>query len=367
MFDLFSYLTAERPRSLIPDWDYIRRYYNDTEIPKFMKYYRSTLYPVPSNHLLVKMVQLADLPFVLDYETYIERARYKARNVCAGTNVCHPVVNGKLFQPGVFYNSRCKEVIIGHGERFDVDKAVTDWESLEPIRVLRHDFSDLSLPRLNGDYPVYKDTFAVIAINIPMLLLQYRRYMEEMGIREDGEIDPISTFVGRYPITNALRSHLDWCVWNRWACFCRAEKTDRISKNVHPFVTLDFGPRMDGVWRKLGDTFFDRKPSFTDMLRIVPMVSKNTMYERVKLPDFVQTRYVNWGIGIALLPIIGYLVDLNHQFENPINEPYLNQIRRDLMRVTHDNVFRQYLPVAAYKAIEDYVDTMIKDKIGEQT
>lgn len=367
MFDLFSYLPAERPRQLIPDWDYIKRYYNDTEIPKFINHYQENTYPTASNHLLVKIIQTANLPFAMDYDTYVEKARYAGRRISNGVGICHPTANGRMFHPGVFYNSRSYEVIIGHGERFNVDDAVKNWRELSPIRVLRHDFSDLSMARLNGNYPVLKDSVAVIAINLPMLLLQYRRFSEEEGKNAQGSIEPLSAFAGRYPITNALRSHLDWCVWNRWATYCRGEKFDKVSGNTHPFATIDFGPRMDRVWGKLGDTFFDRKPSFTDMLRVVPMLSVDTMYERVKLPDIVQTRYVNWGLGVALLPVIGYLVDLNTQFANPINEPYLNQIRRDLMRITHDNVFRQYLPRKVYLDIDEYVQTMIKNKIGEQT
>lgn len=362
MFDIFTEVTAEKYKSKLPAWDYIKRQLNDVALPKIESYYRGRPHPVPNQHLIVSLLRTMNIPISMPYMEYVFRSMDAAGQACSSLRISHPISTGQLWESGVFYNNRCKEIIVGHSERFDVDDAVKNWRSLEPIKVLRHDYSDLSFSRCDGKYSVTKEGWAVISINVPMLMLQYRRWLETEAVHENGSTASSAVFVGCYPITNMVRSHVDLCIWNRWVAYCRGLPFDS-ARDRHPFGMPDMSSRIDDCWPKLADVFYEKTLSFQDMLRFVPLVSVDSMHDRAIMPKAAPTRNVTWAFAIALLPIIAYVVDLNIQFDNKTNTRYLNELKRDLIQIASDNLFRRYLPRDAYLEIRSYVQTAIEDRL----
>lgn len=362
MFSIFEERSAERYKSKVPAWNYIKDRLNGVNIPTVLNYYHSNPYPVQNQHLLVRLIQTMNLPFSMDYDEYIFRASSKTPRLCGPLGITHSVTTGKLWQPGVFYNDRCKEIIIGHSERFDTEYAVKNWKDLQPVTVLRHDYSDLSFSRQDGNYPISKDAWAVIAINVPMLMLQYRRFMETQGILPNGSRLSNGVFVGMYPVTNMLRSHLDLCIWNRWLAFCYDKDADE-QRSKHPFGMPDLRTHINSIWPVLADHFYKKTMSFQEMLRFVPMVSKDSMFDRTQMPQVAPTKNITWAIAVALLPAIAYVVDVNIQFDNTTNASEINQLKLDLIRIASDNLFRRYLPRDAYLEISNYIKEHIDDRI----
>lgn len=346
MFDVFQGPLAVQGTHRNSDWDFIHRGVNN-ELKRLRDYYHRTIFPVPTSHLVSQIIEMLNIPLMMSYREYIDRAVDGAGRVCLSMRIAHSVSQG-IVRKGVFYNNQCDEILIAIDEKFDVEKAVANWRELEPIRVFNHPYSDFTMARCNGKYPVNKTGVAVIFINVPMLMLQYRRWVEEESVMESGSIHPIANFVGQYPITNMVNSHLDVVLWNRFVNLCRAEANDIVHGYQHPIPFINYSGRIDPYVKRTAFHLLDQKPTMGQLMKLFPLFTQANMLEHMQEPGIYMTRYVAWGMIVGWMPIVGFLMEFSNQYENIANGNYVNGIVREFNRYRQDNMFKRYMPEEVY-------------------
>lgn len=335
MIDLFSTLPGyDRGIVSVPQFIYVKEGLQKA-VDKLTAYYHEAALNVRNEHILVKLINSLNVSLNRDFVNYLDVAADNAMNVSRVMGFTSSTVYGRVFERGYFYGDGVKEILILDDTVPEDLSEASDWKSLMPVRVLRHPFTDMSLDIPDGTYNGSNEGgLAVISINVPTLLAQYRGW--HFNEKFEGQaIDTIHQFVRRYPITNMLSSHLDVALFNRMDALFRGEPVAKF-RSVHPTPIIDYTERLDDVLRRYLDIMHRHREMFDQTLLHMPVVCAPTMLHAMRLPQILALRQVKWALILARLPLIRFLVKLDRETDNPMNTAYINRIRMSVRQIKND-------------------------------
>lgn len=328
----------------IPQFVYVRGSYN-REIAKVVEYYQNNVKWIANQHPLIRLMLSLNVSMKRDYQNYVDVISDATMRIAGPFRFTTATNHGALFTNGDFYNRNVVEVVIINDDEFDIQAAIDGWRELQPIRVLRHPFTDLSLGRCDGNYTWSDEQgIAVISVNICMLAFQYRRWCEEEAVSDiSGNREAIHQFFSRYPITNMIYSHVDVCYFNRLTATYRNEPVAAYIK-AHPFFVVDYSAKVDDVIQKQLAIEEGRQLTFDHMLISIAEISTRNLFEAMALPNVVLTRQVKWALIIARLPLIRFLVRFNQLSGNAKNTFYIAKLRIAIREIRNDHLLHGSLP-----------------------
>jgi hypothetical protein len=359
MYDLFEDAPdTNRGEIVIPQFVYAKGSYG-RELAKVTAYYRDNKRNVPNSHLLVRLLLSLNVSMQRDIQNFVDVATDVGMKISSGLRMTSSLNHGFVFTPGVFYGENAMEIIVADDTPFDVYQSETTWQDWQPVRVLRHPFTDLSMALPDGRYePSQKKGLAVISINIPMLAAQWRYWLkEEKGIdkpRTEAQ-QTIHQFIAAYPIPNMVYSHTDICYFNRMVSMYLEEPVEGFVR-THPFNVIDATDKVDDAIAKYLVSLHNRHNTFDQILSSTPALCSDKLFDVMRLPEVAPTRQVKWALVIARLPLIRFLLKLNAFSDNEKNSWYLTKLRYDIREIRIDRVLASTLPVAVYDELERFID-----------
>lgn len=358
MYEFFE-RSALRNRGAIsaPFFSYIREGVTN-ELGKVVAYYRERSLASRNDHILVQLLRHLNISMQRDLYSYVGAAEDRMASVARTFRITSALNVGKVFVPGDFYGAGA-EILIADDTEFDIENAMLNWRELEPVKVHRHPFTDMSCALADGHYKGSKETgLSIISIHFAKLAIQYRGwYMEERkGL--DGITEPIGQFVWRYPIVNLVRSHMDIVLFNRLSYHHRGFQLAPY-RRVHPFNIIDYSVRLDGVMDKLIDGVLDRQRTFEEYLLNLPSFRFENILPTFELPDVVPTRQVEWALVLARMPLIIFLLSVGGDRQHPANRHYINRIRETLWEIRNDRGLVNVIPTDLYNEFEMQKQTFI--------
>ena len=342
--------------SITPDWKYLRSGLL-ANLKTVMTYYRVYTGKVDASHFLIKLINTVGVSRSLPTDRFYANCMMKTIGIASANKMTTPANNGDIFD-GVFYGKGTREIIIGHSEPFDYDEAALNWQDLEPIKVLKHPKSDLNLNLPTGEVTSNETGTAVIAINIPMLALQYKqwKYLEDLRALKAGD-NPrgITHFLFNYPLVNMMPSHLDVCVFNRAYNLLNGIPFGE-SRVRHPFYMTDFSKRLNDVQLNQLDILRNSmNKRFDTLLQTMPVPVAGTLSELAELPDIAQTRQVIWALVLARLSMLSFLFKVTKLRPREINAAEVNRIHWKLSLYKTEKALQRILPGDAFNdAMIDY-------------
>lgn len=363
LFDWFNTAPlAHTGRIVLPQFNYLKQEMLQN-LETVSHYYHNTLFDVKNDHVLVKMLELFNANIDRDLASYVERAEDQADEIAStlGLTCIHKF--GSVFFPGPFYG-HAYEVILVDDRDFDPVDAYKNWKDQQSVKVLRHPYNDLSIPRLDGNYKGSQERgVAVISISVPLLAVQFKAWWHEERRRGETQIEKrIHEFVAMYPLTNMIYSHLDIALFNRLSAhlFYGAD-TDELMpfKRCHPFYLIDVTKRMDFTLEKEIETLKRNRMRFDQLLEYIPAISATDLRSVIELPKTAPLRYVTWALILARLPLIRFLVRLNVVTDAHENNWYLNRLRMYLITLQQSKGWAQ---VSSVPVLHD-IDSMIANDI----
>jgi hypothetical protein len=360
MYNLFNLMApAGQGVHKDPAWLYVRDGLKRS-LGTVISYYRKHPMAVQSSHFLVRLLHSITVPQSMNLERYYDNVDAMALNMSMALKMTSPIYRGHLFD-GVFYGQDCPEVLIAHTDAFDPFEAHRNWQNLCPVKVLRHPKSDLGMNLPDGTHSGSETGLAVIAINIPMLAIQYRafRLNEEML----ADINPesqrsIMQFIHMYVLPNMLFSHLDIALFNRMENHRKGAPLGETTKQ-HPFYLTDFTDKVDRVQEGILHNLQRAGKDFTGILRSVPLVTKDTLERAMALPDVAPTRQVLWGLVLARLPILTFLFSVLEDGPGMRSRTEVNRVLRAIQQWKTDQLLRTMLPVEEYLFAQDEIDNIL--------
>lgn len=314
------------------------------EVYRLTAYYHSRVYAVKNEHLLCRLINLCMAPMDYSPERFMDvvttRAPYIARNLGLTDSI-----NIGKFHKGVFYGD-IQELIFDTYDSFDLAWAATNWEKLTPITVLTHPVSDFGLTPLTGKKRSTATGFAAIQINIPMLVFQYRCFLNRVvNLLDDTQKANygVQHFVHQYPITGMLKTHTELVCWNRMKnLFYGLPDSRPISLN--PIAITDMSRKVDDVMEQVLRKIIDANMPYEGMLNNVPSLFETDMQEMLLMPHMSLTRQVWWALFFTRLSDMAFLVDIGGVNGRKLNQQALNNFKVATQRFESDGALRNNLP-----------------------
>lgn len=362
MLNLFGLPTSTTSGiASVPFWDYLKTGLQQN-LQLTTTYYRRFPVRIDSSHLLVKLLNavgvLKNQPVDLFYN-YLSSRGLKAAMACRMTS---SISKGELFQ-GVFYGPDCHEIIIAHDDDFDPVWVSENWTTLRPIQVLHHPYSDLGLYVPNGQVSSLEEGLAVIAINVPMLAIQYREfYNRETEIAETSGENPrsIMHFLGAYPINHMLYSQLDVTLVNRlYNLSFGIPLSESVKK--HPFYLTNYEDKLNQVQEQYLEILSRKNQNFNGVLSSIPMVTASNLLEFSKVPDMAPTRQVIWGLILSRLKLLALVSKLSQKSSRTMSGSEANQLLKLFTLYNTDKVFQAALPPDLYFDAKHDIDEIVQD------
>ena len=347
MIDLFSKeFTTRYPVVSIPQLDYVKRGLQH-DFHKLQAYYTSTNRRVANQHILARLLESLTVSLRRQPEHYADLVAEVAPGLYTGLGLISPTTRGTVHNIGTFYNRNVVEVLIAADEDFDPVRATEHWQHLEPVKVLRHPYNDVSMALPDGTYPACNaNPLAVIAINVPMLAIQYRAWRLSAGrVREDGTEPPVHVFIHNYVLVNMVLSHVNIALQNRLIAQYRSEQVAPYFR-AHPCAMIDFTERLDDALRLLVPRYRSTRMHNAEALRNMIAIDGPSMLEALKLPTIAPTRNVNWALLVSRLPVMQWLIEMGRANNTQMNVGDIGQFKLMLREMANSNGLGQGLPLS---------------------
>jgi hypothetical protein len=360
MYQIFDFdLTASPGKVYAANWNYLRTGLQ-ANLGKVIGYYRRAPMTVPSDHFLIRLLQSITVSKHLPIERYYDNVDgLFSLNLGMALKMTSSISTGHLFK-GTFYGPGCDEILIAHTADFDAKAGEKNWENLRAVRVLRHPRSDLELLLPDGTKTGVEEGLAVVAINVPMLAVQYRSFWlrEEYLADLYGESPRgINEFVHMYVLPNMLPSHLDYVLFNRINNLARGAPMGAPLKK-HPFYLTDFTQKLNATQTMLLDNLGKVTKSFGETLFNIPAIEQPTMQQVMTVPAMAPTRQVIWALGIARFPAIDFLTRTALEGGITKNGQEINRLRQTIRMYESSALMKTQLPADVYDDVQLELQTI---------
>lgn len=333
------------------------------DLDKVIRYYNTHTMSVASDHILAHVLLNINVPLSLNIDRYYSNVMNNANDLSRVLGFSSSVNYGRLFK-GKFYCRDNVELIFSVIEDFDYEEALTNWRTLEPIKVMRHPFSGLGLPFPNTKKNSSDNGLCITEINIPLLCIQYRsfRYAERALFNENPDYVErnLYQFIHMYPLANMLRSYQDMVLFNRMNCLSYGIPFGE-DYYRHPFHITDWRDRLNKSQVIILDYIKKGAYDFTMMLRSVPMLTCGDLETFSKLPDVVLTRQAMLTLFSSRLNIIAWIMKMNRDsfYNNNKNNDVINRLNRYFIRIKYNNQLGIKKESGLYKALEEDLSDVI--------
>ena len=325
-----------------PGLDYLTRMFQQ-ELSKVVNYYHSRVFGVKNSHLLMHVINHCMAPMEYTDDRFLASVRVKAATVASSLQMTSDTSRGKLFN-GVFYGEGNSEIIYYTDEYFDTQYAINNWKSLQPIKVITNSISDCSMLIPIGKNISNKIGLAVISINIPMLMLQYKYFMKEQiaqFIDSQSLIDD-RHFLHMYAIPNMLYSQTDYMVINRLKnMYYGIDNSKPMFR--HAIAVIDLSDKLDNLLADNLEYISNVKMKYEGIMKSLfsPVIGSQEV--ACQLPDMPPIRQIEWAKMLSRLELIEFLLDVGGEKNYSLNRVHINSLQRELRRLNRQNIFETIL------------------------
>lgn len=354
-----SFLSDNKPNRggmVVPQMFTIRRSFM-LNLLNLTKYYREHEFYLPNDHLLKMLLLNLGVSGDSSLLEYVDAVRDRIQTLSRMYKLSGSANTGKVLDKSMFLNDRVQEIVVLHGESFDVDEAAANWKELEPVKFLDHPHTDISFAIPDGTYKSDEMGAAVISINLPLLALQYRMWAKAELVKAKPR--KVSSFIVAHPLNNAIRSHVDIAISNR--LFNIVSKTPNLNKPKWRATSMalpDYTSSVDNVLAAYSSIIERRQPTFYDILHNIPTLTGINFTYRAKLPEVIITNSVSWALYAAVIKKLVLAFRVTEQRGLAINQNVINEVSWITKRLDNNKIFSYGYPgelIELYDELQDRV------------
>lgn len=347
MYSLFNSPPSFNPGlSKVTGWNETRRNVLD-EMNKLARHYRFTSQWSRNINVLNRILESLDISPNKDKNYVAEMAREDFSQMVGQFGMYSSIVTTRNPPVSQFYNQQGLELLVYDDSYFDANAARMNWENLEPIKILEHPFDDIHLSLPDDTYRSQNNQqgLVVISINVAMLVVQLHYWVENNTKLTDDVYAQTAQFLTRYPIFNAMKSHLDISIRNRFFRLYNNEEVSNFLK-VHPPAIRDYSQLLDNSLRNTCKVLRESSMTYDEVLQQIPAVSYGNQRQVIMLPRIAPTRSVKWVLDMTRIRTIYNLIRyenaqefnprVSNQSRSPRNVDTRAYIKRRLAIMSND-------------------------------
>jgi hypothetical protein len=348
---------ASFPKYEPPGWPYVKGLILANLI-KVKRFYRLNPTAVPSNHILVRLLQSSAIPQHMDLNRYYDNVQGLSLNLSAALFFTSSAHEGKLTH-GNFYNG--PEILLADFSDFDYVSEDKNWQDTQAVQVEYHPYTDLNLILPEKiRYPETKGV-SVIRINIAKLLVQYRAFrLQEEQIAEITGLEQRSIyhFIRMYVLPNMLDTHLDYAVINRLNCLMDGIEIEP-TKWKHSFYLNDVSAKVDQCLQYEVDFYGKVSRDLRTLVNTIKLFGKDYLIDLVEIPDMALTYQVTWALVLMRLPTVDLITRICPTTANSTNRAFTNSLFKMVTVLRTNKSLINHLPFEARIDTETLCDRIL--------
>lgn len=308
-------------------------------------YYATRILTVPNQHLLNRILTTGMPPIDYPLERFLEVANARSPYVAKHFQLTSSIEVGKAHKD-VFYGQGCTEFILsveGYINPFGDMSAVYGTPCL---KVLTQPTSELSYAVPNGQRYSDATGLSVVSIDIPKMLVQYRRFvLQKRHLASQGVETNSSTlrFIETQLLPQLLDSHLDSAWFNRVMNAYYGGDGDDGARKL-PMVLTDYTKHLDATAQDIVNRLKKSRSMYGHALQNIPALFSKNMMEFLQLPDTAYTRQVWWLLVLSRFKAMKFLTDIGGAAGVRVNRTYVNQLQIDISRLLRNGIPQGVLP-----------------------
>lgn len=307
-------------------------------------FYKTRPFAVRSEHILARLLNNLGVPYSLNLDRFHDIVDTRALAASASFRFTSSLNKGQMFK-GVFYGEDSEEVLMAIDDVFNPFQVYKDWKNTSAVTVLAHPKSDLGLTLPNGKRSGTETGLSVIAINIPMLAVQFKAFLDDQtkNFLEKGlPTHTVAQFIHMYVLPNMLDSQLEVALFNRAYNLVMGAPMGEETKK-HPFFLLSYTKQVDNSYSQVIDYLKENDRHYKIALKSFPGVSTKDFEILLKTPDNTPTKQVVWAEFIARIRALEFLVRLSPSNGNKLNRSENNLFYRTLKLYQNDNTLESVM------------------------
>ena len=306
------------------------------EHAKLQNYLIARKFILPSDHVLVNIVKNMNVSFKRDLVDYVECVYDKVPSLESmyklSSSMQHTLPSHKTY----FYNPGCKEIIISVREYFDINEAMANWKTMEPIRVMSHPFTDISYTPIVGKYVSGNNQgIAYIYLDITKLMFQYRMWVRDC-LKNNRNVESVDKFLIDYPLFNMSKSHMNVTMFNRAYNLLMNKPNDPFNLKVG-IALLDVTKDADNALKPFLAQIIKSPVRFDEIIQNFP-VAYGEFIDCIALPDMARTRQIKPILLASRLKIFEFLLTVNSLQGGSVNRSWLSKISVELKYLDTENI-----------------------------
>lgn len=308
-------------------------------IDTVIEYYSMKERTVPNNHLLVKLIKNMNIDLNLSDIEYFKNINAIALRVSSNLGIVSDIGPGVVYS-NLFYGKDTKEILVYKDTDIDIFDIRNNWKTYSSIKSTYHtlDNLDLTLPCYT-EYDNGEDIFTY-EIDVVGLLLQYKQWYKER-LQFDRDINP-ARFVAQIVSPNIVKSVLDISLFNRFTNIYNGISTSELDDN-HPFLLIDVNDKVDDIFKDIVEEVKDRNISYIELLKNIPAVSEDDMYEVLRLDVKFYTAQSKWVTLVSRVSFIKEIIEISGNNGLKRNKDLLNSIPSWLKELKRNNLTNNVL------------------------
>lgn len=318
-------------------------------------YYKSKPFAVKSQHILVKLLNNIGVSYNLSLDRFHSIISAHSLNLSMVFKMTSSLYTGNIFR-GIFYGEGTSEILMAIDDTFDPYEVKKNWMNTKAVKVLSHPNSDLGFLLPNGKKQGFESGLAVISINISMLAVQFKCFLEnemQKSLSNGGDRLTAAHFVHMYVLPNMLDSQLDMCLFNRaYNLLVGAPMGE--PKMKHPFYLTDYSKQIDISYKEILNYFKSTNRTYSVILKSFLTIAEDNFESLLRLPDNAPTRQVVWAEFVSRLKAIEFLLKINTQ-NGEMNKSTNNTISRFIKFYESDKIIPSVLPKDVYYDIQSQI------------
>lgn len=313
---------------------------------------------VNSSHLLFKILSALAVPFDGDMPKYMQQCEAAETRVVPTLKMTASYSKGRLFTEGVFY-SDCPEIIISaRNPRFKMMDLWTDWRAVEPVWVVNHPISDMTVIELGvmNSVSISRPDLAVIAIDIPLLAAKWRMFKSTFPDKN------VEAYVSGFVLPQMMKSHLNVALFNKLMVYLGIREACLVKSNL-PFAQNSANVPADQVIDEVANKLSGKTMTANQILSSIPAIYGENYLTTTGLPPMPPTAQVLWAlISLKVDPASVVLaVGKAAGYDRMLHE--IMVIKRGLIINREDKIFSNGLTTAAGIYLEERLTKMVTNQI----
>jgi hypothetical protein len=319
----------------------------DKAVKEVQDYYHRQVRTVKAEHLLVRLLMSLGVPLKLPNQVYYDRVTDVAYRNAAAMYIPTPISRGTLFTKNTFYGENVFDVLaVVNEDHENIDELYNNWKWLEAIKLYRHPLVDLSLSIPDGKQPArVMGNCCVAIIDLPLLALQYKAWMEDNLRNRPENPLTIEHFIAMFVIPNMLPRQTDIAIANRIFASYQLNGALPAPERINPLSIPRYEHQLDVIVNEyLNRMKVNEVETFDQMLAAIPQLNDGGYHKLISVPPGPLTEPVGWVWLLAQLPTLEFLVKVNSLAGNQRNQSYLRDIRLALLDYTSARVLSRFMP-----------------------